>query len=78
MSRSQEDSMDRDNAKALAPPLGLIVKLGSIAVHAKEMTSPDGHEFDAIALKALLNDPDVRNWLTAMDRMAMIPKMRKP
>lgn len=59
------------------PPLALLVKLGSIAIHAKELISPDGHQFDRIALETLLADRDVQLWLQDMDTAAMLPKMRK-
>ncbi len=40
-----------DGSDYAKPSLGLLVKLGSIAVHAREATSSDGHQFDLIALK---------------------------
>lgn len=60
----------------LAPPVTVLVKLGSIAVHADEMLSPGGHDFDRVALHGLLSDPEVVEWLAGMDRMAMVPKKR--
>jgi hypothetical protein len=63
---------------SLRPSLNVLVKLGSIAVHAKEMTSPDGHAFDKIALDTLLKDPDIVTWLAEMDQNSFLPKMRKP
>lgn len=56
--------------------VSLLVKLGSIAVHAEEMMSPKGHEFDKAALDTLLEDPEVKEWLEAMDRLAFLPKKR--
>jgi hypothetical protein len=61
----------------LAPSVSLIVKLGSIAVHAEEFLSNDGHEFDRVALTSLLCDVEIRNWLALGDAMAMLPKKRK-
>lgn len=55
----------------------VLIKLGSIAIHAEEMMSPTGHEFDRIALNGLLNDPEIKTWLAAMDRLAFLPKKRK-
>jgi hypothetical protein len=60
----------------LEPEITLLIKLGSIAVHADEMLSPKGHEYDKIALKGLLNDPEVIEWLSKMDKMAFLPKKR--
>jgi hypothetical protein len=59
------------------PSVTLLVKLGSIAVHADEMMSDDGHKFDRIALQGLLADPEVAAWLQAMGKMAMLPLKRK-
>lgn len=61
----------------LQPDAALLCKLGSIAVHAEEFMSPDGHDFDRVALKQLIADPDVVAWVNAMGAMAMIPKKRK-
>lgn len=57
------------------PSLSLLVKLGSIAVHADELASPDGHHFDAVALRQLIKDAEVRNWITSMG--AFLPVKRK-
>lgn len=61
----------------LSPSPALLCKLGSIAVHVQEGRSQDGHPFDWTALDTLLADPEVVEWLAAMDGMAMIPKKRK-
>lgn len=60
----------------LQPSVGLLVKLGSIAVHADEFTSPRGHEFDLQAMKQLLADPDVVAWIAAGTKAAMLPLKR--
>ena len=57
------------------PSLALLSKLGSITVHAEEMLSPDDHEFDRVALGALLADPEVQQWIKSMG--ALLPKKRK-
>lgn len=62
----------------LKPPASLLVKLGSIAVHVDEMLSPDGHAFDREAIKSLLTDPEVIEWTAAMDKLAFLPKKRRP
>lgn len=54
----------------------VLIKLGSIAIHAEEMMSPKGHEFDRVALNSLLRDPEIKQWLAAMDRLAFLPKKR--
>lgn len=63
-------------ADILSPSPALLCKLGSIIVHADELVSPLGHEFDKEALKALLSDPDVSEWLKGMGEMALVPLKR--
>lgn len=51
---------------ALKPNLTLLVKLGSIAVHADEMMSAKGHAYDRVALQQLIADPEVQQWIKSM------------
>lgn len=60
----------------LKPAPTLLIKIGSIAVHADEFLHPSGHAFDAIAIRQLLKDPEVVAWIKAMDAMAFLPKKR--
>lgn len=59
-----------------SPALSLLVKLGSIAVHAEELLSSNGHEFDKAALDTLVSDPEVTAWLKAMGAKAYLPLKR--
>lgn len=61
----------------LQPTPTLLIKLGSIAVHAEEFLSPDGHEYDKLALDQLLKDPEVTQWRQLMDTQAFLPKKRR-
>jgi hypothetical protein len=63
-------------ADMLKPSPALLCKLGSIAVHAEELLSPGGHEFDRAALQTLFADTEVRARIAAMDEAAMVPKKR--
>lgn len=64
---------------ALTPSPALLAKLGSIIVHADEAASVHGHEFDRVAFRALLADPEVREWIEHMETLAMVPvKRNKP
>ena len=63
--------------EALAPGAGILVKLGSVMVHAEELLSPDGHAFDRAALETLLADPELVEWREAMDAGAFLPVLRK-
>lgn len=60
----------------LKPSLTTLIKLGSIAAHADEGTSAADHEFDMVAMRGLLADPEVVEWMAAMDAMAFLPKKR--
>lgn len=59
-----------------APPIGLLVKLGSIIVHADELTQPGGHEVDATAIRSLLADREVAAWLASMHGASFLPLRR--
>lgn len=58
----------------LKPSLSLLVKLGSIAVHAEELLSPKAHLVDQVALQTLLDDPEVRNWIGRMGYMLPVKR----
>ena len=60
--------------KALKPETSLLCKLGSIAVHAEEMMSDDGHKLDHAAILSLLGDPEVKEWIADMG--ALLPVKR--
>lgn len=60
----------------LNPTVSLLCKLGSIVVHADEAMSPHGHQFDAVALKGLIADPEVSAWLDGMRKGAFLPVKR--
>lgn len=62
--------------RQMRPELGLLCKLGSIAVHADEMTGAGGHEFDMAALRQLLDDPEVKDWIKAMADGGLLPVKR--
>jgi hypothetical protein len=61
---------------SLNPPLTVLIKLGSLAVHVEEFFSPDGHDFDRTAIHMLLQDPELVAWREQMDKMAFLPKKR--
>lgn len=65
---------------ATRPGLMLLAKLGSLVVHIEEFLSLSGHEFkwrlNKTVIEQLLEDPEVREWMAEMDRMALLPKKR--
>ena len=60
----------------LKPSAALLVKLGSLIVHLEEANSPTGHPYDKVAVEQLQADPEVMEWFTAMNKMAMLPVKR--
>ncbi len=61
----------------LAPlSLGLQSKIGSIVAHAEEAMGSNGHEFDVIAIRSLLADPEVVSWMRALRSAALLPVSR--
>lgn len=65
-----------DVSDPLKPSVSLLVKIGSIAVHADEILSPSAHSFDRHALQTLFDDEEVKTWLGQMNKMAMLPVKR--
>lgn len=63
-------------ADPLKPSASLLCKLGSVIVHADELASPNGHDFDRIALATLMQDAEVKAWLSSMQAMALVPLKR--
>jgi hypothetical protein len=55
-----------DAADPFQPSKALLAKLGSIVVHADEMLSANGHDFDQAAIRGLLSDPEVHLWIAQM------------
>lgn len=64
------------SANPLSPSTALLCKLASVAVHADEYISSDGHPLDLEALRSALGDPEVKEWLAAMTAIAMAPRKR--
>lgn len=63
-------------ADTLRPSPALLAKLGSIIIHSEEATSPGGHSFDVEAVKVLMIDVEVQDWLRGMANLAMLPVKR--
>lgn len=74
-SRKQGTSI-RDMVDIHAPSLGLLAKLGSILVHVDEGAGEGGHEFDWAAVRSLLADREVQDWLVGMGRAGFLPVKR--
>ncbi len=58
------------------PSVGLLAKLGSICQHIDEATGTKGHDFDWIAVRSLLADREVTEWLDRMHENALLPVKR--
>lgn len=44
-------------------PITLAAKLGSLVVHADEWINPGADRFDEAAIRALLDDSEIREWV---------------
>lgn len=60
----------------LAPSTTVLCKLASIVVHADEYLSPGMHTSDELALRGLLVDTDVAEWIAAMSEDGLAPVKR--
>jgi hypothetical protein len=74
--RQRTGGIAMSNANPLRPDASLLVKIGSIVVHAQELLGPQGHHFDRIALQSLFDDAEVKEWIKKMDAIAMLPVKR--
>lgn len=61
-----------DLSDPLTPAPSLIAKVGSILVHVEEGAGADGHHYDWIAVRSLLADREVQDWLDGLRRHAML------
>lgn len=68
--------MSTDYKGPLMLSVSLAAKLGSILTHAEEYFSNGGHDFDKTALLDVLSNAEVKDWLGALDQMALLPKKR--
>jgi hypothetical protein len=60
----------------LKPSLPVLITLGSIAVHAEELLSPDGFNIDKDVILQLLQNAELKEWIKEMNKMAMLPVKR--
>ena len=58
------------------PRMAVLAKLSSIVVHVDEGLGLRGHSFDIAAVRVLINDPDVREWISAMGELGLAPVKR--
>ncbi len=63
--------------KTMNISISLASKLASAVVHADELTSPQGHQFDVDALRGIIKDPEVVAWLKSLGALAPV-KRTKP
>jgi len=69
-------SKKKTSTDPLKPSIPILCKLGSIFAHVEELLSPKGHAFDKLELQKLLDDPEIKEWLSEMHKMALIPEKR--
>lgn len=69
--------MTEQRKNPLQPPPSLLAKVGSIVTHLDEADGTDSHPFDWVALRGLLADPEVIEWVAAMRAIAMVSVPRR-
>lgn len=74
MSQSIKES---NMLNVMAPQVSLLCKIGSILVHFDEWCGDDGRNIDLQTARGLMADREVQEWLTGMDKLAMLPVKRK-
>lgn len=52
------------------------ITLASAVAHAREALGPDGHEFDRLAMESSLADPEVKDYMAALNALALLPEPR--
>lgn len=57
------------------PPADVVIQLASLVVHADEATAPGSHEFDAIAIRSIVDNPSVKAWLETVPDV-LLPQKR--
>jgi hypothetical protein len=62
--------------KKMEVPLTLLMKLGSAAVHCEELFSEKRHKFDLEALKTVVFDKEVQEFLKSKEMEALLPVKR--
>lgn len=60
----------------LKPDAATLCHLASVAVHADEFLSKNGHPLDKLALEQALKQPAVQEWLKAMTKQGLAPVKR--
>lgn len=58
-------------------PVALAAKLAAVVVHADEMLSGDGHNFDRVALESIVRDPQVQAWVVSLGALAPVKRRAK-
>ena len=60
----------------LKPSALLMIKIGSLAIHADEIVETHGAnlDFDGPAVKSIIEDPEVKEWIASMG--VMLPRKR--
>lgn len=62
-----------DKGAVIFPSLSLQAKLGSLTVHVEEFFSL-GHPYDVAAIKSILDDEEVKQWLARIRQLGIMEK----
>lgn len=65
-----------DDNPALTPTPALLTKLALMFVHIEEYMSSGSPEFDKIVVKGIVEESEVREWLSNMRKLGLVPEKR--
>lgn len=71
-----DQTLGHDLANTKILTLALAVKLGSIVVHADEITGPDGRELDRQVIRQALADAEVIQWIKDMGCLLPVKRIK--
>jgi hypothetical protein len=74
MTNRKQGSTIRAMVDVHAPPIALLAKIGSILARVEEGAGEGGGAFDWPALRSLLADREVQDWLAGMRDAGLLPK----
>jgi hypothetical protein len=55
------------------PPVTTLVKIAGVLTRVEEELSGEGRQFDGLAIKSLLADKEIRDWITGMNGLGLVP-----
>ena len=60
----------------MSVPTAIVAKVAGIIVHADECLGENGHHFDLHALRQLLKDKEVQDWIKSLGALAPVKRKK--